>query len=175
MLAEGVENVVIRPYRTSDGESVCGVIKTVFEEFGFPWLPGSANRDCYAIEEHYHEKGGGFWVVEVNGKVIGTCGYVPCDDKRCELLRMYLLPQFRRRGLGKEIFHAVAKDAFSRGFLEMEIWSDKILTSAHEFYRTIGATPIGERSCKDSESNERWEEWGFLLDLKKYLFEKISI
>ncbi|HWP32058.1 MAG TPA: GNAT family N-acetyltransferase [Fimbriimonadales bacterium] len=169
MLPKETSESVVRPYETNDADAVCSVIKTVFEEFGFPWLPNSANRDCYAIEKHYHERGGGFWVVEVNGEVVGTCGYIPHDNKRCELLRMYLLPQFRGQGLGKKIFNAVAKDAFSRGFLEMEIWSDKVLITAHNFYRSIGAIPIGERVCKDSDSGERWEEWGFLLDLKDYL------
>ncbi len=164
-----MDSYIIRDYIQGDEEKICRLIRRVYEEFGFPWLPNSDNKDCYDIYSYYLEKGGAFWVVENSGEIVGTCGYVPLSDERCELKRMYLLSEIRGEGLGKKLLAKTASHAFENGFKAMEIWSDKTLHRAHEFYKSQGATPIGERLVKDSLEDESWEEWGFELDIEKYL------
>lgn len=155
---------IIRPFRPGDETGIQSLLMEVYKEFSFTWEPHGYNRDSYEIERFYHEKGGGFWVMELNENIIGTIGLKLISAERCELCRLYLAKSFRGMGYGKALFRYIQTAARILGFIEMEIWSDNRLEVAHMMYQKSGAAPIGERICDDPDNSE---EWGFLLDLKR--------
>ena len=140
---------MIRPYQPGDELDIAHVIRTVFEEHGFPWQPD----------------GGGFWVMESDGAVVGTVGIRRIDDELCDLCRLYLLAEHRGQGLGKRLLQKAIDEARLLGYKQMEIWSDKRLEVSQEMYRRFGAVPIGERTVADPDYPEVYEEWGYLLEL----------
>lgn len=152
----------IRPFQKGDESGIQAVIKGVFDEYGFTWEPEGYNRDAFQVEEYYHAKGGCFWVLEEDGRIIGTVGLKKRSQQRCELYRLYLPKEFRGKGFGKMLYIFVIESAREMGYCEMEIWSDKKLESAHRMYKRSGAESLGDRICDDPDNSE---EWGFLLRL----------
>ena len=158
------------------------VIKTVYDEYDFPWEPDGYHADLWKIEETYITPGGGFWVAEHDGEVVGAVGlevfpiipgpYGEVVDhdgiKRIggadsELMRLYVLGKARGLKLGRRLSETVVEEARKRGRKTLEIWSDKVLTQAHALYQSQGATIVGERLCSDPTEAP---EWGMYIDLK---------
>lgn len=158
---------LIRHFESRDVEGINAVIKSVFDEYGWLWDPETENRDTYAVEENYHEKGGGFWVLEDSGQVIGTVGLRDKGDGLCGLYRVYLLKSQRGRGFGRMLFQFAVSKALEMGFDRMEIWSDKTLDVSHIMYKNAGAELIGDRSVFDPDYGVPYDEWGYLLDLTR--------
>lgn len=160
-------SAAIRPFQPGDEEGIAAVIKSVFDEYGWPWDPKSENRDSYEIEAHYHQRGGGFWVLEEDGAIIGTVG-LRGTGTESTLYRLYLPKTQRGNGYGKLLFtHAIA-EAKSRGYRSMEIWSDKTLDISHVMYKRAGAESIGDRDVFDADYGVPYSEWGYRLDLDKF-------
>lgn len=156
----------LRPYQPGDEDGINSVIKSVFDEYGWPWDPATENRDTHAVDEHYHQKGGGFWVLEVDGEIIGTVGLRGKEGDLCQLYRVYLRAEQRGKGLGRQLFRHAIEIAKDKGFRKMEIWSDKTLDVSHLMYKNAGSTSLGGRSIFDPAYGVPYEEWGYLLDLE---------
>lgn len=173
---------MIRPYTSQDAEAARMVIKTVYDEYDFPWEPDGYHADLWRIEEEYIQPGGGFWIAEHEGNVVGVVGLevfdpipgpngqvVTVDGVRriggadCELMRLYVLSSARGLKLGRRLSEKVVEEAKLRGRKTLEIWSDKVLTQAHALYQSQGAIIVGERLCSDPTEAP---EWGMYLDLK---------
>lgn len=154
----------IRPYAPGDEEAINGVIRSVFGEYGWLWDPATENKDTADIPRYYHQRGGGFWVLEVDGAVVGTVG-LRGEGERCTLYRLYLRREARGRGFGRSLYRFAIEQAVGRGYREMEIWSDKTLDVSHIMYRNSGAASLGERRVDDPDYGVPYEEWGYLLDL----------
>lgn len=153
----------IRRFQPGDEDQIVHVIKTCYEEFGFTFDPNGYNRDCVQVAQYYNHERSAFFVLEVDGKIAGTGGFIPLNDERCELRRLYLLREFRGKGLGSAFFAHLLHEAYAMGFQEMEIWSDKSLTSAHRLYERFGAERITDRVCNDPDQSC---EWGYLLKIQ---------
>lgn len=155
----------IRPYRPGDEPGIGNVIKTVYDEYGWPWQPDGHNRDSFEVQDHYYERGGGFWVLECCDEIVGTVGIRQIEEDVCDLCRLYLLPDHRGKGFGKKLYQHAIQEATKRGYTKMKIWSDKRLDVSHELYKRSGATSIGDRVVHDPNYPEIYEEWGYILDL----------
>lgn len=156
----------IRRFQPGDERHITYVIKTCYDEFGFTFDPEGYNRDCVQVAQYYAHERSAFFVLEVDGKIVGTGGFIPLNEERCELRRLYLLKEFRGKGLGREFFAYILQQAHAMGFKEMEIWSDKSLTDAHKLYERFGAERITDRICNDPDQSC---EWGYLLDIPEAL------
>jgi putative acetyltransferase len=170
----------IRLATRADEPGIQFVIKTVFEEYGWPWEAEDYHSDLYDIDSAYFEDGGKFWVYELDGQVVGTValdvfemipgekGIAMIDGLEriagadCSVERLYLLPEYRGRKIGYELWTQVVDGAKSLGRNRMEIWSDKLLESAHALYGRVGAKQVGDRLCPSPDQSP---EWGFALDL----------
>ncbi len=155
----------IRAYVPGDEPAIEAVIRSVFEEHDFLYEPEGYNADVSRIAEEYLA-GGGFWVLADGDRIVGTVAIKRLTEERCELYRLYLLPEFRGSGQGMRLLRHAVDEAKRLGFHEMEIWSDKVLTLAHRLYTRIGARSIGDRSCTYASGAQSYEEWGFVLDLE---------
>jgi putative acetyltransferase len=175
--------MTIRRASVDDAPAIQALIRSVYQEYGFTWDPQGYHRDLYEFELHYLEPYGAYWVVEEDGQIVGGGGLAlqqPCagepgslvEDEDgllvaagadCELVRMYLRPSTRGKGVGRLIANQILSYARQQKLQLMEIWSDKALTLAHPFYRKLGAEPLGERVSNDPDQAE---ELGFLLFLQ---------
>lgn len=170
----------IRLATRADEPAIQNVIRTVYEEYSWPWYPGDYHKDLYNIQEAYFDHGGLFWVAELDGQVVGTTALevfdkfpgeegttlvndtvrgAGCD---CSIERLYLLSSARGHGLGYALWKQTLDGAKEKGCTRIEIWSDKRLHEAHRLYERSGAVRVGDRLCHDPEQSP---EWGMVLDL----------
>ncbi|MEJ7569534.1 MAG: GNAT family N-acetyltransferase [Gaiellaceae bacterium] len=113
-------------------------------QLGRGWLPRRPRRCC----RRYHA----FFVAELDGAIIGTAGL----SEHGSLERLYVLPPGRGQGLGAALLRAVIEEARERGFVRLEIWTDKLLIDAHRLYERFGAYRDGERVNDDPDASHEW-------------------
>lgn len=173
---------IVRPYEPRDRDAVIDIVRTVYDEYGFGWEPEGYHRDIHDVPRYYQGDDAAFWVAELGGKILGCGGLITfpaipgepgaiVDHERrfriagadCELVRLYVHPSARKKGLGTALLDRVISEAKRRGCKRMEIWSDKLLVDAHRMYRRYGAETLGERLCPPPDETP---EWGMGLDLK---------
>lgn len=129
---------VVRSWQSGDRVSAAAVIETVLAEYGLGWEPNGADRDVLEVEEYYGD--GEFWVVELNGVVVGTAAYYPIDraENAVEIRKMYLLPIARRKGLGRFLLNALEAVIIQKGFAEIWIETASVLREAVILYERSG-------------------------------------
>jgi putative acetyltransferase len=150
-------DVSLEPFAPAHAPGVLRVIGLVFAEYGMTFDPPGFDADLLDIERHYGD-GGWFSVLTDEGRVVGTVAAIPKSEAVCELKRLYLLPDYRERGLGGRLIqHALAR-ARAAGYREVVAWSDVRLATAHQVYDRLGFERIGERVIDDIDQSH---EYGF--------------
>lgn len=175
------EPVNIRPATQLDAPGAVATVKEVFDEFGFTWEAEGYHADLYDLEGHYLGPGHGFWVVELEGRIVGTAGLIVREafpdeppvqtvegavrlgGTDCEMARLYVRPAARGQGVGRALAQRVADEARERGCRAMEIWSDKRFVDAHRLYQKLGAVVVADRVSDDPDLSP---EWGLVLRLR---------
>jgi putative acetyltransferase len=175
-------SVSIRLATPRDTAAVVGVVRAVYDEYGFTWDVEEYHADLYNLQAYYLDRGHPFLVAEdQGGAIIGTAGLELFDQLPgewgtsvqvvdtlrlggcdCSLERLYVHPSARRQGAGSALLETVLDEARGRHRRGLEIWSDKRFEEAHRLYRRFGAAPVAERICHDPDQSP---EWGLLIRL----------
>ncbi|WP_443029024.1 GNAT family N-acetyltransferase [Spirulina sp. CS-785/01] len=137
------QGFTIRDWQGCDRISASRVISQVLQEYGLPWQPETADRDVVAVEEYYVQTGGEFWVIEQQGKVVGTAAYYPIErgQKAVEIRKMYCLPEVRGKGLGRFILGQLERVIKARGYREIWVETASVLKEAVRLYEKAGYVP----------------------------------
>ncbi|MEQ9626558.1 GNAT family N-acetyltransferase [Coleofasciculus chthonoplastes] len=134
---------LIRDWEPRDRVTAAEVIGSVLSEYGLTWEPRGADRDVVDVETFYQTVGGEFWVIEYQGKVVGTSAYYPVErgENAVEIRKMYLLPEFRGQGLGKFLLQQLEQIIANRGFQQIWIETASALKEAIQLYESSGYQP----------------------------------
>jgi putative acetyltransferase len=137
---------LIRNWQKSDRNLAAEVIRQVLEEYGLPWQPELADRDVIEVEPHYLDRGGEFWVVELEGQIVGTAAYYPVehDSLGVEIRKMYLLAEVRGKGLGKYLLLQLEKAIALLGYTTIYIETASVLKEAVILYAKNHYQPMTE-------------------------------
>lgn len=133
---------LIRDYRPGDEDDVFQIVKQVLPEYGLSTDSMTTDSDLRDINDSYLSNGGVFRIVESNGKAVGSYGLYVTTPHSCELRKMYLLPEFRGRGLGKRMIEDALREAGARGFSEMTLETNSCLKEAVCLYKSYGFVEI---------------------------------
>ena len=136
------ENIVIREIEQRDNAQIEAAIRDCFPEFGLP-LVGTAYADeeTPRMFESYQNNNEVYYVVELNGKVLGGGGVKPLKDYEsevCEIQKMYFAKELRGKGLGKLMFDKCMKSAKDLGYKKCYLESASQLKAAIHIYETFG-------------------------------------
>ena len=137
------QDFLIRDWQPSDRNAAADTISTVLAEYGIIFEPTGADIDVLEIETFYQETGGEFWVIEQDGKLVGTAAYYPVKrtEKSVEIRKMYLLPAVRGKGLGRYLLKQLETAIANRGFRDIWIETASILKEAVKLYESSGYQP----------------------------------
>ena len=141
--------ITFRQIQKADNLQMARVIRTVLEEFKVS-QPGTVytdpTTDC--LYELFQKEGSIYWVAEKNGKPIGGCGIYPTiglPKQYAELVKLYILTEFRGLGIGKGLMRKSIESAKEMGFKHLYLESLPELNSAIELYQKIGFKMIDKR------------------------------
>lgn len=144
--------------RHTDG--VIALIGGVFAEYGLTFDPAGYDADLTRILGTYCRAGGAFWVLEDEGRVVGTIGVTAVSPSEIEIKRVYLDAARRGQGLGRALVEHATTWATERGYTHVRLWSDVKFERSHAMYERLGFARTGLRDCDDLDRS------------KEYRFEK---
>ena len=71
-------------------------------------------------------------------QVIGCVALRPLGDRICEMKRLYVIPEFRGRGIGKDLARMVINEARERGYKKMRLDTISSMKEARTLYSSLG-------------------------------------
>ena len=151
--------VVIRPLKPGDLGWVVhrhGVL--ICKEFG--WDMG--------FEAKIAEILGGFgrhpgreqgWIAERDGQTLGSVFVMPEDEQTARLRVLYVEPQARGLGLGRQLVDLCVSFARGSGYRRLVLWTHEFQKSARRIYQAAGFTLVGSESTHHFGADVVSETW----------------
>ncbi len=139
-----ITSPIIRPISMADNPILAEIIRTALSEFGAN-KPGTVYFDptTDALFELFQTPGSGYFVAEVDGRVVGGAGIFPTDQLPhgvAELVKMYLRKEFRGLGYGKLLVQHAEHFAKNIGYTGVYLESMPELSTALSMYEKMGYT-----------------------------------
>lgn len=133
---------ILRPIQQSDDAELAQLIRSVLAEFKAN-KPGTAYFDESTdhLSSLFAQPKASYWVWEENGKVIGAGGVYPTEglpEGTCELVKLYLYPEARGRGLGKILMEKCFEQAKALGYQQIYLETMPELNQAVNMYHGQG-------------------------------------
>lgn len=95
-----------------------------------------------ALPGPYAEPDGTILVAEEEDEVVGVVAIKPLgtDDDRlvCEMKRLYVEPEYRGRGIGRDLATAIVDEAQERDYEVMRLDTVATMHAAQSVYRSLG-------------------------------------
>ena len=169
-----MENIIIRNVRKEDLPDVVDIQIRGWQT-AYKGIIDQKYLDTMSKEERLEKRKkdytqNSFIVAEIDNKVVGFCRFIDNnsfssnrEDIDCELLALYVKPELKRNGIGREMFEYVTKDFISKGKKHMILWCLKDNIPSRKFYEKMGGTLSGEKDFV--LENQIYKEVGYLYNL----------
>lgn len=136
----------IRTIRPEDDTIIAGVIRSILEEHEMD-KPGTVYTDPTTdqLYQLFQTPRSVYYVVEVNGQIVGSCGVFPTTglpEDHAELVKLYLLSSSRGLGIGKKLLDTCAEEAKKMGYRYLYLESMPELNKAVGLYESVGYKKI---------------------------------
>lgn len=137
-----------REIQQADNKELAEVIRIVLREHGVA-KPGTVYTDptTDALFELFQTEAA-YYIVALEGeKIIGGCGIHPTDGLPfgcAELVKLYLLPEYRKLGIGKSLMERSIKFA-QKHYHSIYLETMNELAGAIELYKSLGFQFIDQR------------------------------
>ena len=134
--------VTYRNIELKDNKELADLIRTVFREFRID-RPGTVYFDPTTdnLYELFRTQGSVYWIAEDNGLMAGGCGIYPTPglpDGCAELVKFYLLPQWRGKGIGRALMEKCFESSQQLGYSKLYLESLPELSRAVSMYVKSG-------------------------------------
>lgn len=137
-------NWTIRPFQRDDAPAVRRLIESVWHEH-FHDHPDSFVRDfIYSrlsdvenADTVYTDRAL-FLCAIAEGAIVGTGAIKRFDDRECEMVRMFVAPIYRGRGIARMIADDLISFAGNAGYDRIRLSSNNALTASHRLYENMG-------------------------------------
>jgi len=141
-------SVLYREVQREDNKALAVMIRKVFREHGAPRegtvFSDPTTDDLYGL---FRRSGSVLWVAEVNGIPAGCCGIYPTEglDRSCaELVKYYLSPLERGRGIGRKLMEKCIDSARRTGYRQLYLESLPHFSKAVDIYEKLGFRTLAE-------------------------------
>jgi putative acetyltransferase len=145
-------NIQIRPIEAKDNAALAKIIRQTLVEFGANH-PGTVYYDesTDRLSTLFNVPGSVYFVAELNGELLGGGGIYPTaglGTGTCELVKMYLSPNARGKGLGLALLQRCIDFARSNSYKNIYLETMPELSLAIKLYQKAGFknldSPMGE-------------------------------
>lgn len=146
-----MSTVNIRTIQPTDNQTLAVIVRNALAEFGAN-KPGTVYYDATtdALYELFRQQGSIYYVAEESGILLGGAGIYPSPGlpaDTCELVKMYLSPAARGKGIGKLLIEKALAFATEAGYRNVYIETMPELRKAMSVYEKFGFTyldgPLG--------------------------------
>jgi GNAT superfamily N-acetyltransferase len=134
----------IRAFVKADEQGVTNLILPIQQgEFGVP-VTLRDQPDLLEIPAFYQTDGGGFWVAEADGRVIGSIALKAFGDGHGALRKMFVAAPYRGKatGVAQSLLNHLLMHARGVGIREITLGTVEILRAACRFYEKNGFEPV---------------------------------
>lgn len=121
----------------ADASRIQEVVFTVLKEYGLPVDPNATDADLNEPENFYRD---GFFGVVKNpeGIIVGTFGLLEHEPGVVEIRKMYLLSEYRGKGIGKFMMNFLFTKAKEMGYSKVMLETASELKEAILMYEKYG-------------------------------------
>ncbi|MEE3897239.1 GNAT family N-acetyltransferase [Priestia megaterium] len=139
--------MIIREIKKEDNAKVKEIIQNSLKSLGLA-IPGTAYFDPQLNDLHQYYtnlKHANYWVVEIEGEVVGGIGIGPFNehDNVCELQKLYLTPKTQGLGLAKKLMETALSFA-SKHYAKCYLETQHELKAACKLYEKFEFTLLPE-------------------------------
>lgn len=142
----------IRSIEQKDNTALAKIIRDIFVEFDAPMVGTVySDPDTDRLYEVFQHPGSTYFLAEEDGVVLGGCGIYPTKglpEGCAELVKFYLSPAARGKGLGKVLMDKAVAAAPGLGYKQIYLESFPQLATAVNMYERAGFKvldkPMGE-------------------------------
>jgi putative acetyltransferase len=136
------QSIIIRAISPADDAALAAIIRGTLEEFGAA-KPGTVYYDETTdhLSEVFQQKGSTYFVVTIDGLVAGGAGIYPTENLpagTCELVKLYLSPVARGKGIGKLLMQKCEDAAREIGYQNVYLETMPELKIAVPMYEKMG-------------------------------------
>jgi GNAT superfamily N-acetyltransferase len=131
-----------------------GLVAAMFAEVGEMYEPGLPKGPT-AHPEELSPPHGGFVVLTEDGRPVAGGGVKRLDDRTCEIKRMYVVPDARGRGVGRELLAALESLARELGYAVARLDTGAKQPGARRMYERAGYVAV-----PDYNGNPYAAYWG---------------
>jgi putative acetyltransferase len=137
-----INAITYRNIEGKDNKELAALIRTVFREFRID-RPGTVYFDPTTdnLFELFRTRGSVYWIAEENGTMAGGCGVYPTPgltEGCAELVKFYLLSQWRGKGIGRTLLDKCIGSAIELGYRQLYLESLPELSRAVSMYLKSG-------------------------------------
>jgi len=134
-------DIIIREIEEKDNKALAILIRTVFEEFG-ALKEGTVFSDptTDTLFQYFNISEAKYWIAEEDNILLGGCGIYPTDglpNKCAELVKFYLSPQARGKGLGSKLISKTIDSALILGYKQLYLESFPEFANAVKLYERL--------------------------------------
>ena len=134
--------ITIRSIQPSDNPFIAKVIRDTLAEFGANH-PGTVYYDETTdhLSDLFSVNGSTYFIAEEDGVILGGSGIYPTEGlpaDTCELVKMYLVPSARNKGLGGLLINKSLEFAKEAGYKQVYLESMPELQKALSVYEKFG-------------------------------------
>lgn len=146
-----MDKIQIRIIEETDNAGIATIIRNTLAEFGANH-PGTVYYDDATdhLFELFQQPLSIYFIATINDDMIGGGGIYPTEglpENTCELVKMYLLPAARGRGIGKIIIENCLQKAIAFGYRNVYLETMPELEQAINVYEKFGfgnlKSPLG--------------------------------
>lgn len=152
----------IRRFQKGDEKQILALIQGILDEYGIE-QDVSEESDLQDMEGYFDfEHGGGMWVLDDGGKVVGTIGLHRISDEACYFSRFYVRKDYRGQGWGSKLWHHREEYLKSLPYKRAYATSHHKFEEALEFYRAHGYAELPKEGFP---VETRWADKFFVKQL----------
>ena len=139
---ETKDGFIIRPIKETDNAQMARLIRCVIDEFGVSrtgTVYDDPVTDCISQSVEYVNAE--YWVIDYGGEIQGGCGFYPTKGlpgKCAEIVKYYLSPAVRGKGLGSMILDLIVRRAKGAGYTSLYIETFPSFGKAIDMYKERG-------------------------------------